>query len=147
MVEALPGVSVLAGVLPPAVLEAVLLAPPVVGVKGAVTPKPGSLELGTLAAKAAKVLSPVVGGLIAPYMPPLQCWKNGCQVTLLLPRKEATKYKTYGFSSAEEPDWISGLGHLESEDTDLSAGGIVRHEWRGEAILLSSGVELLSAGV
>jgi len=45
---------------------------PVVGVKGAVTPKPGSFALGTLAAKAAKVLSPVVGGLMAPYMPPLQ---------------------------------------------------------------------------
>jgi hypothetical protein len=46
---------------------------PVVGVKGAVIPYPGSLALGTLAAKAAKVLSPVVGGLMEPYMPPLQC--------------------------------------------------------------------------
>lgn len=44
----------------------------VVGVKGAVVPKPGSFEAGTLAAKAAKVLSPVVGGLMAPYIPPWQ---------------------------------------------------------------------------
>jgi len=44
----------------------------VVGVKGAVIPKPGSFELGTLAAKAAKVFAPVVGGLMAPYMPPWQ---------------------------------------------------------------------------
>lgn len=44
----------------------------VVGVKGAVIPNPGSLELGTLAANAAKVLAPVVGGLIAPYIPPWQ---------------------------------------------------------------------------
>jgi hypothetical protein len=40
-----------------------------VGVKGAVIPNPGSLEFGTLAANAAKVLLPVVGGLIAPYIP------------------------------------------------------------------------------
>jgi hypothetical protein len=45
----------------------------VVGVKGAVIPNPGSSELGTLAAKAAKVFAPVVGGLMAPYMPPWQC--------------------------------------------------------------------------
>lgn len=44
----------------------------VVGVNGAVTPNPGSFEFGTEAAKAAKVLSPVVGGLIAPYIPPWQ---------------------------------------------------------------------------
>jgi len=42
------------------------------GVKGAVTPNPGSSALGTEAANASNVLSPVVGGLIAPYMPPLQ---------------------------------------------------------------------------
>jgi len=64
---AAPPVEVAAG------WEALPLAEPVVGVKGAVIPKPGSLALGTLAAKAAKVLSPVVGGLMAPYMPPLQC--------------------------------------------------------------------------
>jgi len=44
----------------------------VVGVKGAVIPNPGSLEAGTEAANAAKVLSPVVGGLMAPYIPPWQ---------------------------------------------------------------------------
>jgi hypothetical protein len=51
----------------------------VVGVKGAVIPNPGSFELGTLAAKAAKVFAPVVGGLMAPYMPPWQCyhWLSG----------------------------------------------------------------------
>ena len=38
------------------------------GVNGTVTPRPGSLVFGTLAANAAKVLLPVVGGLIAPYM-------------------------------------------------------------------------------
>jgi len=43
------------------------------GVNGRVTPRPGSSVFGTLAANAAKVLLPVVGGLIAPYMPPLQC--------------------------------------------------------------------------
>jgi len=43
------------------------------GVNGTVTPRPGSSVVGTLAAKAVKVLLPVVGGLIAPYMPLLQC--------------------------------------------------------------------------
>jgi hypothetical protein len=52
-------------VAPVVVCEVELL----VGVKGAVKPYPGSLEFGTLAANAAKVLLPVVGGLIAPYMP------------------------------------------------------------------------------
>lgn len=55
-----------------------------VGVKGAVTPNPGSSALGTLAAKAAKVFAPVVGGLMAPYMPPLQCYyrlSSGPRVT------------------------------------------------------------------
>jgi len=70
MAEAPP--VVLVGAAVPA--EPLLLEPPVVvllaaGVKGAVMPNPGSCELGTVAAKAAKVLSPVVGGLIAPYMP------------------------------------------------------------------------------
>jgi len=55
-----------------AVPEAVSVPLAVVGVKGAVTPKPGSAELGTLAAKAAKVFAPVVGGLMAPYMPEWQ---------------------------------------------------------------------------
>jgi hypothetical protein len=54
-------------VAPVAVCEVELV---VVGVKGAVIPNPGSLEFGTLAANAVKVLLPVVGGLIAPYMPP-----------------------------------------------------------------------------
>lgn len=47
-------------------------ADPVVGVNGAVTPKPGSSAFGTAAAKSANVLPGVVGGLIAPYIPPLQ---------------------------------------------------------------------------
>lgn len=50
-------------------------------------------------------------------------------------------------ASAEEPDGAGGLGDLEGEDTDLTARGIVGHERRGEAILLSDCVELLSAWV
>lgn len=48
---------------------------------------------------------------------------------------------------AEEPDGAGCLGHLESEDTDLTASSVVGHEWRSEAILLCDGVELLGAGV
>lgn len=46
---------------------------------------------------------------------------------------------------AEEPDGVGGLGYFEGENTDLTSGGIERHEWRSEAILLGNGVELLSA--
>lgn len=49
------------------------------------------------------------------------------------------------FPSAEEPDGASGLGYLESEDTNLAAGGIIGHEWRCEAILLCHSVKLLCA--
>lgn len=70
LVEVEPGAAVLE-TAPVATLGLVVeLA--VVGVNGAVTPNPGSFEAGTDAAKAAKVLLPVVGGLIAPYMPPWQ---------------------------------------------------------------------------
>lgn len=48
---------------------------------------------------------------------------------------------------AEVPDGSGGLGYFEGEDTNLSSSGIERHEWRGKAILLGNGVELLSAGV
>lgn len=48
---------------------------------------------------------------------------------------------------AEEPDRSGGLGYFKGEDTNLSGGGIERHKWRGEAILLGNGVELLSARV
>lgn len=65
----LPAALVLEAPAPP---EADPDAEPVVGVNGAVIPKPGSLALGTAAAKSANVLPGVVGGLIAPYMPPLQ---------------------------------------------------------------------------
>lgn len=75
-----PLVAVLVAAVPVAVRETeaesvplpLVVALAVVGVNGAVTPNPGSSELGTLAAKAANVFAPVVGGLIAPYMPPLQ---------------------------------------------------------------------------
>jgi len=43
------------------------------GVNGTVTPRPGSLEFGTLAANCVKVLLPVVGAFMAPYMPLWQC--------------------------------------------------------------------------
>jgi len=43
------------------------------GVNGTVTPRPGSSVVCTLLANAVKVLLPVEGGLIAPYMPFLQC--------------------------------------------------------------------------
>jgi len=43
------------------------------GVNGTVTLRPGSAVVSTLAAKLAKVLLPVVGALIDPYMPLLQC--------------------------------------------------------------------------
>lgn len=49
--------------------------------------------------------------------------------------------------SAEEPDWGCGLGNLKGEDTNLTAGGIIRHERRGEAVLLCDSVELLCAWV
>jgi len=50
-------------------------------------------------------------------------------------------------SGAEEPDGVGGLGHFEGEDTNLSSGGIERHEWRAEAVCLGNGVELLGARV
>jgi len=43
------------------------------GVNGTVTLRPGSGVVSTLAAKFVKVLLPVVGALIDPYMPLLQC--------------------------------------------------------------------------
>jgi hypothetical protein len=49
------------------------------------------------------------------------------------------------WATAEEPDGSGGLGYFEGVDTDLSGSGIKRNEWRGEAILLRNGVELLCA--
>jgi len=43
------------------------------GVNGTVTLRPGSSVVCTLLAKFSKVLLPVVGALMAPYMPLLQC--------------------------------------------------------------------------
>lgn len=47
----------------------------------------------------------------------------------------------------EEPDGVGGLGDFKGEDTNLTAGGVVGHEWRGEAVLLGDRVELLCAWV
>jgi len=114
------------------------------GVKGAVTPNPGSFEFGTAAAKAEKVLSPVVGGLMAPYMPLWQCF-IGCQGTRF--EREETGGRTYRLPGTEEPDGAIGLGYFERENANLTGGSVVWHEWGGEAILLGNGVELLGAGV
>jgi len=61
------------GTTPVGLEPAELAAPPGGGgVNGTVLGRPGSSVDWTLAVKASKVLSPVVGGLIAPNMPPLQ---------------------------------------------------------------------------
>jgi len=82
MAEAPPGTSVVLALavgaevpvleVEPSVPLGLVVELEVVGVKGAVKPNPGSAELGTLAANAAKVFAPVAGGLIAPYIPPWQ---------------------------------------------------------------------------
>lgn len=101
--------------------------------------------MGTLAAKAAKVFAPVVGGLMAPYMPEWQCywWLSGPTSG----KTDRRDKRSYRFPGAEEPDGVRGLSHFEGENADLTRGSIKRHEWGREAILLGDSVKLLGARV
>lgn len=107
------------------------------GVNGTVTLRPGSLVVWTLAAKFAKVLLPVVGALMDPYM--LKELSLGLGWSKKRTRLPALAVRD---ATAEEPDGGRWVDNLQRVYTDLARSINEGKETGVKALLIGDSIEL-----